>query len=139
MFPVAFIVPEHGVDTASKSPRLAGYDLGACRPLLVRRCSRHTLFRAVQDPEGILAAPRAGHLNRQQLQKQVQVDQELQEQANRARDEARSELMRQREVWLAETAVIIQISAIQHLRGSTSAVCPDLLSFGGASRLEVHL
>ena len=52
----------------------------------------------LQDPEGILAQPRAGHLNRQQFRKQAEQDQDLQEQADRARAEAQKELMKQREV-----------------------------------------
>ena len=52
----------------------------------------------LQDPEGILASPRGGHLRRREAAKQMLVDKDLQEQADRAREEARHELMRKREV-----------------------------------------
>lgn len=52
----------------------------------------------VQDPEGILAAPQGGHIQRRNLQKQLQTDKELAEQVEKERLKARDELMRAREV-----------------------------------------
>lgn len=50
------------------------------------------------DPEGILAAPQGGHIQRRNLQKQLQTDKELAEQVEKERLKARDELMRAREL-----------------------------------------
>ncbi|KAK9909063.1 hypothetical protein WJX75_006635 [Coccomyxa subellipsoidea] len=49
------------------------------------------------DPEGILAAPKGGHISRRQLQKQIVDDKELQEQMEKERQKARAELQARRE------------------------------------------
>ncbi len=53
---------------------------------------------APQDPEGLLAAPKGGHISRRMLSRQAQDDEELKEQMDKAREEARQELSAQREV-----------------------------------------
>lgn len=52
----------------------------------------------MQDPEGILSAPKGGHISRRQLQKQIVDDKELQEQVEKERLKARAELQARREV-----------------------------------------
>ncbi len=52
----------------------------------------------MQDPEGILAPPKGGHISRRQLQKQIVDDKELQEQVEEERLKARAELQARREV-----------------------------------------
>ena len=54
----------------------------------------------LQDPEGILAAPKAGHISRRFIAKQAEQNEELKEQMNKAREEARKELSEKREVSL---------------------------------------
>jgi hypothetical protein len=54
-----------------------------------------------QDPEGILAAPRAGHISRRMVAKQAAENEELKEQMAKAREEARQELTQKREVRMA--------------------------------------
>lgn len=49
------------------------------------------------DPEGILAAPKGGHISRRFIAKQSEQNEELKEQMNKAREEARKELSQQRE------------------------------------------
>lgn len=49
------------------------------------------------DPEGILAAPRAGHISRRMVAKQAAENEELKEQMAKAREEARQELTQKRE------------------------------------------
>lgn len=56
----------------------------------------------LQDPEGILAQPQGGHIQRRSLQKQLQTDKELAEQVEKERLKARDELMAAREVRRAE-------------------------------------
>lgn len=51
-----------------------------------------------QDPEGILAAPKAGHIARRMVQKQAAENEELKQQMEKAREEARQELTQKREV-----------------------------------------
>jgi hypothetical protein len=51
-----------------------------------------------QDPEGILAAPKAGHIARRMVAKQAAENEELKEQMAKAREEARQELTQKREV-----------------------------------------
>ena len=53
---------------------------------------------APQDPEGLLAAPKGGHIGRRMLNRQAQDNEELKEQMDKAREEARQELSAQREV-----------------------------------------
>jgi hypothetical protein len=52
----------------------------------------------VQDPEGILSAPKAGHIARRQLQKRIADDQSLAEQLERERQKAEAELQARRDV-----------------------------------------
>ncbi len=52
----------------------------------------------LQDPEGILAQPRGGHIQRRTLQKQIAEDKELQEQMDKKEAEMREELQRKRDV-----------------------------------------
>lgn len=52
----------------------------------------------MQDPEGILSAPKGGHIARRQLQKQIVDDKDLQEQLEKERQKARAELQARREV-----------------------------------------
>ena len=56
-----------------------------------------------QDPEGILAAPRAGHISRRMVAKQAAENEELKEQMAKAREEARHELTQKREVRMTLT------------------------------------
>ncbi len=51
-----------------------------------------------QDPEGILAAPKGGHISRRTFQKQLAEDQTLAEQVEREREIARQELEARRDV-----------------------------------------
>ena len=51
-----------------------------------------------QDPEGILAAPKGGHIQRRFLQKQIAEDKELAEKVEQAKQVARQELLAAREV-----------------------------------------
>ncbi|BDA41411.1 hypothetical protein COCOBI_02-1910 [Coccomyxa sp. Obi] len=51
----------------------------------------------MQDPEGILAPPKGGHISRRQLQKQIVDDKELKEQVEKERLKARAELQARRE------------------------------------------
>ena len=53
---------------------------------------------SLQDPEGILAQPRGGHIQRRTLQKQIAEDKELQEQVDKKEAEMREELQRKRDV-----------------------------------------
>lgn len=52
----------------------------------------------LQDPEGILAPPKAGHIARRQLQKLASEDKALAEQVEREREKARAELQAKRDV-----------------------------------------
>ena len=52
----------------------------------------------MQDPEGILAAPKGGHIARRSLQKQVMEDKELAKQVEAERERARAELQKLRDV-----------------------------------------
>jgi hypothetical protein len=52
----------------------------------------------VQDPEGILAAPKGGHIQRRSLQKQIAQDKELAAKVEQAKELARQELLAAREV-----------------------------------------
>ena len=52
----------------------------------------------LQDPEGILAQPRGGHIQRRTLQKQIAEDKELQAQVDKKEMEMREELQRKRDV-----------------------------------------
>ncbi len=58
---------------------------------------KHDPF-VMQDPEGILAAPKGGHISRRQLQKQIVDDKELQAEMEKEREKARAELQARREV-----------------------------------------
>ena len=52
----------------------------------------------LQDPEGILAAPKGGHITRRTFQKQLAQDKTLLEQVEREREAAREELQARRDV-----------------------------------------
>lgn len=52
----------------------------------------------MQDPEGILAPPKGGHIARRSLQKQVMEDKELAKQVEAERERARAELQKLRDV-----------------------------------------
>lgn len=52
----------------------------------------------LQDPEGILAAPKGGHISRRTFQKQLAEDKTLAEQVERERETARQELQARRDV-----------------------------------------
>lgn len=56
------------------------------------------------DPEGILAAPKGGHISRRFISKQTEQNEELKEQMNQAREEARKELSEQREARVQPTS-----------------------------------
>ena len=57
-----------------------------------------TAGACAQDPEGILATPRGGHISRQQTRKNMQENLELQKQYDAAKEEAAEELRQKREV-----------------------------------------
>ncbi len=59
---------------------------------------QHTLLHTSQDPEGILAAPKGGHISRRTFQKQLAEDKTLAEQVEREREVARQELQARRDV-----------------------------------------
>ena len=63
---------------------------------------RSAVFRSggtcLQDPEGILAAPKGGHITRRTFQKQVAEDKTLLEQVEKEREAAREELQARRDV-----------------------------------------
>jgi hypothetical protein len=52
----------------------------------------------MQDPEGILAAPKGGHIQRRSLEKQLAEDKALAQQVEREKERARAELEAQRAV-----------------------------------------
>lgn len=52
----------------------------------------------LQDPEGILAAPKGGHITRRTFQKQLAEDKTLLEQVEKEREAAREELQARRDV-----------------------------------------
>jgi hypothetical protein len=64
----------------------------------------------LQDPEGILAAPKGGHISRRTFQKQLAEDQSLAERVEKEREQARKELQARRDV-RRPTTIIIPISA----------------------------
>ena len=61
-------------------------------------CSASLLTANTQDPEGILAPPKGGHIARRSLQKQVLEDKELAKQVEAERERARAELQKLRDV-----------------------------------------
>ena len=65
----------------------------------------------LQDPEGILAAPKGGHITRRTFQKQLAEDKTLLEQVEKEREAAREELQARRDV-----------SACPHYRASACAL-----------------
>ncbi|KAK9805770.1 hypothetical protein WJX73_007953 [Symbiochloris irregularis] len=65
------------------------------RPQRCRHCLRPVAVG--WDPEGILAAPKGGHLSRRETAKEIESDKELQKQADRAREEGRQETLDKRE------------------------------------------
>eukprot|EP00891_Asterochloris_glomerata_P000907 jgi/Astpho2/907/e_gw1.00016.225.1_t len=64
---------------------------------LCSRRGRLTIKAVGWDPEGILAQPRGGHIQRRTLQKQIAEDKELQEQMDKKEAEMREELQRKRD------------------------------------------
>jgi hypothetical protein len=52
----------------------------------------------MQDPEGLLAAPRGDHIQRRTMAKQIAQDKELAAKVEKEREEARQQLLREREV-----------------------------------------
>lgn len=60
----------------------------------------------LQDPEGILAAPKGGHISRRTFQKQLAEDQSLAEQVEKEREQARKELQARRDVRHHPTTII---------------------------------
>ena len=58
----------------------------------------NTVSHAPQDPEGILAAPKGGHIQRRSLAKQIAQDKELAEKVEQVKQQARQELLAAREV-----------------------------------------
>ena len=64
----------------------------------------------LQDPEGILAAPKGGHITRRTFQKQLAEDQSLAERVEKEREQARKELQARRDV--RPPHIIIPISTI---------------------------
>jgi hypothetical protein len=97
--------------TACKWWPSAGYAARICACELGFRCvciahfdvnpCRQRYLSVYQDPEGILAAPRAGHISRRMVAKQAAENEELKEQMAKAREEARQELTQKREVGMA--------------------------------------
>lgn len=53
---------------------------------------------ALQDPEGILAAPQGGHIQRRSFEKQLAQDKALARQVEREREQARAQLEAERAV-----------------------------------------
>ncbi len=85
--------------------------------------------RTAQDPEGILAAPKGGHIQRRTLQRQMVEDKELADKVEQAKQVARQELLDAREV-LARS-LPLTISTQQQglpacsIRLETTAVLPQ--------------
>ena len=79
-------------------PLHVGWVRQICRSAWLRDPAGADAWARAQDPEGILATPRGGHISRQQTRKNMQENLELQKQYDAAKEEAAEDLRQRREV-----------------------------------------
>lgn len=83
--------------------------IGANAPKSTARHVTSLLLGIFQDPEGILAAPKGGHIQRRSLEKQMAQDKALALEVEREKERAHAELVAERAVSISRHLHLVML------------------------------